>query len=346
MVELLLVMGLIAAGSLVSSLFGDNDDEAEQKAETLPPPADGQPNPAPDSADLRLLGGPGDDLLNGRAGDDTLIGNLGNDTQQGGAGDDLLFGRGGDDLLEGGADQDTLFGENGADRLFGGLGDDLLAGGEGADTLNAGGGNDTLNAGAGNDILLGGPGDDLMDGGPGSDLVEGGAGADTVRGDLGDDVVDGGLGGDQVFGGAGDDVVIGYTRADGTALTQNEERAFQTTDSDSPDELVGGPGEDLLILGRGDAAYGGADEDSFVLGPWMTGADNTGVITDFEPTGEEILILVPQSYGGAGVVEVVANGADAMVRMDGQDYALVIGAAGTLTPAMVSVVFSASVTVS
>ena len=340
MVELLLVMGLIAAGSLWSSVFGDDDDEAEQKAETLPPLPDGQPNPAPDTADLRLVGGPEDDLLNGRAGDDTLIGNLGNDTQQGGAGDDLLFGRGGNDQLEGGADDDSLFGENGADRLFGGLGDDLLNAGAGADTLDGGGGNDTLDAGTGSDILRGGSGNDLMNGWLGDDLVEGGPGADTVHGDDGDDVVDGGLGGDVVFGGAGDDVVIGYVRPDGTALTQNAEREFQLADSDGSDELRGGAGEDLVILGRGDAAYGGADEDRFALGPWMTGADNTGVIADFEPAGEDILILVPQTYTGAGVVEIVPEGADAMVRMDGQDYALVIGGAGTLTPAMVSVVFT------
>ena len=95
-----------------------------------------------------------------------------------------------------------------------------------------------------------------------------------------------------------------------------------------------------MILGRGDTAYGGGDEDIFAVGTWMTASTDAGVIADFEPTGEEILVLLPQTYAGAGLVSILGEGTDALVRVDGQTCARVTGAVATLTPAMVSVVFS------
>ena len=292
MVELLLVMGLIATGSLLSGLFGDDEDDTSSN---------------PEEPGLQLRGGPEDDLLTGGAGDDSMVGNLGNDTLNAGDGDDLLLGRSGSDLLSGESGNDSLFGENGSDQLSGGEGDDLL------------------------------------DGGAGMDLLIGGLGNDVLRGEQDDDALEGGLGSDSLFGGAGDDVLIGYTRPDGAAISGTAGPVFGDADTVDPDTLDGGDGEDLLILGRGDTAFGGAGQDAFLTGSWMTGSADTGIIADFQPVDDEILILLPEDYAGAEVITIEADGADALVRMDGQTYARVTGAAATLTPAMVSVVLTPNV---
>lgn len=318
MTEFLLLFGL----AMICSVFAVSDDDddaqaAKSPSSDLPPEIDtALVQPDPDTTGLRLVGGPGDDLLTGGAGNDTLIGNLGDDTLSGARGADLLFGRGGDDLLTGGAGDDTLWGENGTDQLYGGAGQDLLYGGAGSDALF------------------------------------GGAGDDTLHGDAGDDVLEGGAGQDMLYGGDGDDVLIGYLRPDGTAVgdaqgdTQGEapEQRYATTDTLDPDTLYGGAGEDLLVLGRGDVAYGGEGEDTFLLGPWMTGPDDTGTIADFDASGEEILIIVPLDYAGETQIDVETDGADAILRMDGQIYARITDAAQTLTPAMISVAFSPFVT--
>ena len=51
----------------------------------------------------------------------------------GGAGDDTIDGLTGDDVINGGAGRDTLYGAQGDDKLTGGLSDDFLTGGKGAD---------------------------------------------------------------------------------------------------------------------------------------------------------------------------------------------------------------------
>ena len=60
------------------------------------------------------------------AGDDKLIGGAGNDWLEGGAGDDLLQGGGGNDTLIGGTGIDLLDGGGGNDRLSGGQGTDVF----------------------------------------------------------------------------------------------------------------------------------------------------------------------------------------------------------------------------
>jgi Ca2+-binding RTX toxin-like protein len=66
-----------------------------------------------------LVGGEGDDVLNGFATADTLMG---------GGGDDTLYGKAGNDLLIGGAGSDVLYGETGNDTY-------QLVRGDGADTI-------------------------------------------------------------------------------------------------------------------------------------------------------------------------------------------------------------------
>ena len=121
-----------------------------------------------------LIGGPGNDFLQGDNNDDNLIG---------GAGDDTLLGLDGNDLLDGGADNDILAGAAGEDLLDGRAGNDLLSGGDGIDLLDGGEGNDTLIGDRGDDNINGGDGDDrvIWNNGDGSDIIEGGAGFDVVE---------------------------------------------------------------------------------------------------------------------------------------------------------------------
>ncbi|MCH8051153.1 MAG: hypothetical protein IIC86_03955, partial [Chloroflexi bacterium] len=91
----------------------------------------------------------------------------------GGDGDDDLQGGGGDgnDVILGGPDNDKIHGGDGNDHLYGGDGDDEIKGGDG---------DDVIDGGPGDDEIKGGDGDDVIDGGPGSDECNGGAGANTI----------------------------------------------------------------------------------------------------------------------------------------------------------------------
>jgi Ca2+-binding RTX toxin-like protein len=107
-----------------------------------------------------LMFGDGDNQVVGGNGDDVLDGAGGNDTLTGGAGDDVLAGNIGNDAVNGGSGDDEVDGGEGADVLSGGSGDDLLLGGLGDDIVSGGSGDDRIVGGAGNDVLTGGSGSD------------------------------------------------------------------------------------------------------------------------------------------------------------------------------------------
>lgn len=83
------------------------------------------------------------DVMTGQGGE-VLIGGDGDDTIDGAQGRDAIFGTGGDDELIGGNSPDALFGDAGDDTLDGGRGNDELTGGIGDDVLTGGQGNDTF----------------------------------------------------------------------------------------------------------------------------------------------------------------------------------------------------------
>ncbi|MGA8114741.1 MAG: M91 family zinc metallopeptidase [Actinocatenispora sp.] len=139
---------------------------------------------------LVLLGGQGDDTVQGGAGRETTLGLWGDDNLYGGAGDDRISGGAGRDYVEGDAGDDTLTG--GDDK-------DVIYGLDGADTVDAGEGDDYVDGGHGDDTLTGGGGKDIVSGGTGDDTVRAGAGADTVYGGGGTDSVDGGPGSDTTY---------------------------------------------------------------------------------------------------------------------------------------------------
>jgi len=156
-----------------------------------------------DATAISVVGGSGDDVLEGDAADNVLEGGPGRDVLRGQGGDDLLFGGrhppppqedvprsavessdasglGSDagpdagDVLDGGAGDDGLVGGAGSDTLTGGPGADRLAGGSDREP-------DTLFGGPGPDELVGGGGPDRLTPGPGRDVVDGGGGGDTVN---------------------------------------------------------------------------------------------------------------------------------------------------------------------
>ena len=206
-----------------------------------------------------VLGGSGDDTLDGSDAADVLVGQAGDDVLLGNAGDDHLLGNEGTDALDGGAGDDTL---------RGGLGDDALDGGEGTDavsyqdrdadhpvnvTLNTTGGEagetDSL---AGFEQALGGDGDDLLAGDAGRNLLIGLAGDDTLRGMGGKDTLLGNDGADELDGGDDQDTLIALTGV----FADN-----------APDRLIGGGGinfaladddDELDLIGR--AAFGSVQD--------------------------------------------------------------------------------------
>ena len=105
-------------------------------------------------AKIGLLGGPGNDTVQGSLAEEAISGDQGNDTIRAGRGDDIAYGDAG---------RDRIFGENGGDLIRGGDGFDNLIGGLGKDHLFGGGGNDG------------------MDGSQDFDVCTGEAGRDTAR---------------------------------------------------------------------------------------------------------------------------------------------------------------------
>jgi RTX calcium-binding nonapeptide repeat (4 copies) len=172
-------------------------------------------------------GAPADSVENviGGTGNDDLEGNDLRNRIDAGEGDDFLFGDDGNDFLIGGAGNDEYEGGDGADKVSfknspAGVEADLLAGfatGEGDDSFTdapeivvGSGFNDSITGGGGtvasNFRFIGGNGKDLLTGSGSNDTLKGGGGRDTIRGVGGDDTLIGAAGNDRLFGGAGVDV--------------------------------------------------------------------------------------------------------------------------------------------
>ncbi len=113
-------------------------------------------------------------LIDGRGGGDDIVGT---DVA---ALSDKLIGGDGDDVIEGRAGNDLIFGDAGDDELLGGDNNDTVEGGTGNDKIAGGAGNDILRGGDGNDTLIGGAGADNMDGGAGLDRLQFSGGTGTI----------------------------------------------------------------------------------------------------------------------------------------------------------------------
>jgi Ca2+-binding RTX toxin-like protein len=248
------------------------------------------PVAAPSSIADKLDGGAGDDVLLGFD-QDTLLGGGGNDTLNGDAGNTpnekiLMDGGAGDDLFQNFAVRDLIKGGKGIDTVqidFGAVpttytlpGDverGILANGATTvDTLTGNSLDNYLQGNAGNDRLVGLAGEDVLDGGLGADQMAGGDGDDSYMVDnLGDSVIEVGS---KSKGGSGDTV---YSYIANYALGANVENLVLeegTYAGGTGGAAVNGKGNELdnLIVGnsRANLLEGGAGNDTLDGG---TGAD-------------------------------------------------------------------------
>lgn len=150
---------------------------------------------------------------------------------------------------------EIIRGTDNPDYLTGTRGDDRILGFGSGDVISEGYGDDLLRGGAGWDYIVGGFGDDAIYGDAGGDWLDGGAGNDLVRGGSGDDLVDGGTGNDIVTGGGGNDAVYGYMGSDALYGDAGNDLIYSAGDS-TYDEVHGGPGYDVCIVGSEDDVFG------------------------------------------------------------------------------------------
>ena len=177
----------------------------------------------------------GDDTLKGYAQLDIILGGDGNDSVDGGVDGDHLYGQAGVDTLTYATRTNPVYvslaSNQGSGEIlegdlidpsfeiaYGGSGGDIMEGGpsgvnnilfamDGDDHITAGSVPLWGNGGNGDDELFGGPTEDILNGHAGDDVLTGGAGRDTNNGYAGADLIVAEGDGDGVSGGPDDDIV-------------------------------------------------------------------------------------------------------------------------------------------
>ncbi len=203
-----------------------------------------------------IVGGTGNDFLNGGGGIDQLVGGAGNDSyvvdnagdvlvEQAGEGTDLVRTTLTSWTLGNNLENLTYFGAGNFVGTGNGL-DNVITGGSGNDTLTGNAGNDTLNGGLGADTMIGGAGDDTYTVDNAADIVVEalGGGSDLVRTSL-----------------------ASYTLAATLEnLSYTGTGNFTGVGNGLANTIVGGVGNDFLNGGGGsDLLVGGAGNDSYVV---------------------------------------------------------------------------------
>ena len=241
-----------------------------------------------------LIGSAYHDSLTGRsASGDILVGGDGNDT---------LDGAGGGDVLRGGQGSDTYYIRSSSDRIedeWENLGTDTLITDFSIDlTTSLSYGIEVLQAaGTGNITLRGAllSGAETLIGNDGNNQLYGEGGDDTLRGGRGDDALIGGSGADSFDGGADRDTVSYWTAGSGVgvylhSLGKNSGDAAGDTyrdievidGSDHADTLEGAAGNDVFWAAGGKDSLRGYDGDDSLSGA-------TGDDTIQGDVGEDVL---------------------------------------------------------
>ena len=123
-----------------------------------------------------------------------------------------------------------------------------------------------------------------------------------------------------------------------------DERGFEINMRDDmrQDELYGGTGSDTLFIGGMDNAYGGLGGDTFNIMADHPGAMNTANVHDYNGAVDSVGIVV--NDGDENIeITVSEEGDDALVMGDGAVLARIMGAAGDLSAANISVMSESSV---
>ncbi|CAN5403618.1 pre-peptidase C-terminal domain-containing protein [soil metagenome] len=254
-----------------------------------------------------------------------ILGGNGDETLDGGAGADVVLGRAGDDLIIGGRDSLASRDINNTIDVA-----DL------EDQTESDDGNDTLYGGAGDDAILGGQGDDLIVGGNGDDTLSGQAGVDVFRGGAGVDTVDyskespfqllvnlvtnvasGGTGSGDTF----------YSIENLIGSDDRIDRFIGTSAANhfwgqgGGDYFNGGGGNDILDGGNdGDILYGESGNDTVIGGSgqdYLNGGSGIDtVVYAGSPTGVTIDLAAGTANGGDGDGPVQIVGRGAAIRHD------------------------------
>jgi hypothetical protein len=151
---------------------------------------------------------------------------------------------------------------------------------------------DTLTGDQENNNLLGGGGDDWLSGGDGDDNLAGQGGADLLD------------------GGAGNDFLSGID---------------DESDVSVPDYLIGGVGNDRIILGAEDFAVGGADGDEFFL--VGLGQHGHATIADYNSKVDKLFVVYDAEVHKVPSLSVLtrADEVSSEISVDGVVLAVVYG---------------------
>lgn len=236
-----------------------------------------------DPGSRTLIGGPGQDILNGTeltrvfasytdAGTTQVVVNL--ETQIANSsvtGFDRMFSiedvqmGSGSDIVLGSAAANTLLGGNGDDWLSGGLGNDFISGSGGVDQLIGGDGDDTLSGGSGVDFFYGGGGLDEASffdiaGGCVANLATGFVNHAGVVDWVAQDV-------ERFQFGSGADIVVGWTQNLFVDLGGGADWFADYNVAGTNDSISGNSGADTLQgLAGADTLIGGSDNDALYGG--------------------------------------------------------------------------------
>jgi Ca2+-binding RTX toxin-like protein len=334
---------------------GDGEDELLQIENVIGSPSndfiigDEQAN--------RLHGGrSGRDTLRGLAGNDVLIGGLDEVDRAGNPlfiEEDVLIGGPGDDELDGAFGEDTAdFGSSavgvtadlsaghatgeGDDRLRGiedlagsGYSDQLIGSTE-ANEIDGRAGNDTLGGLDGDDVFVGGTGDDTFHGGAGRDAIDFGRSRTPITADLGGGTVtgegtdtlaevedlygstkpdaltgddsanylNGRTSADTIVGGGGNDVIVGLKGEDDLDGGDADDMIY---DGEHDDSVVGGSGDDYVRTGIGDDDFDGGEGmdtlEFFDSSRGMTVDLNSGTTSTFGDQGSDTVAGIENILG-------------------------------------------------
>jgi Ca2+-binding RTX toxin-like protein len=307
----------------------------------------------------KLIGGAGNNILNGGAGIDmasyefaasAVAVDMVNGTVSGGAGRDTLISiegiKGSDfndlirsnvmpNFIDGGAGVDTVdysaatasvVANLSMGKSFGASGNDTLIGIENVNMTNF---NDEVVGDAASNRIFGRAGNDVLDGDLGDDFVYGEDGDDELYGWVGNDTLLGGAGLDKIYGEDGNDVVSGGDANDSISGGLGDDRLYGDNGDDTIlggdgiDKLYGGEGGDILSGGLGgDAIDGGAGRD-VLRGDDGNDALNGGDDNDsiYGGLGNDLLVggLGGDSLKGEAGKDILMGGAGGDVLSGGLD---------------------------
>jgi Ca2+-binding RTX toxin-like protein len=328
------------------------------------------------SSDNILIGGGGNDTLNGDAGFDTasyadatgaVTINLATNTVTGsGIGTDTLvsieriIGSGFADAITGSALDDIIDGGAGADTIDGGAGSDTVsyAGATGGRSVNLATGVNTDNdvytsienilGSAYGDVLVGSGGDNVIEGGLGDDTLDGGvhaAAGDTASYAGATVAVNVSLAnpGAQATGGAGTDTLSNFENLLGSDYNDT------LTGDGSANVLNGGAGDDTLVgdadadtliggLGTDTVSYAAASAGVTVIinGAGSAGDANGDVLSGIENLTGSAFNDTLTGDGGANLI-IGGAGDDILNGQGGSDTVSYVGAAGSVTISLASI---------